>query len=204
MLLGGGCYVCFERGRPGPGTLGEPGWAAATVLRRRRIAAAAVVPVSAGAPYEAGQLALREGAALEAAVVALPGPPDVLLVNATGRDHQRRAGLAVHIGAVLDLPTVGVTDRTLLAVGERPDDERGARSPLLLEGELVGYWLRTRAGARPVAVHAGWRTDADTAVEVVTALTHRARTPEPMRQARRLAREARARGRPLTPRRAPE
>jgi deoxyinosine 3'endonuclease (endonuclease V) len=42
-------------------------------------------------------------------VRALPVVPEVLVVNATGRDHPRRAGLALHLGAVLRLPTVGVT-----------------------------------------------------------------------------------------------
>jgi deoxyribonuclease V len=92
---------------------------------------------------------------------------------------------------VLNVPTIGVTHRPLVAEGEWPADGRGARSPLLLERELVGYWLRTRAGTRPLAVHAAWRTDPDTAAEVVLS-TSRARTPEPLRKARRRAREARA------------
>ena len=149
------------------------------------------MPGRAGAPYEPGLLALREGALLEAAVRALPARPKVLLVDATGRDHPRRAGLALQLGAVLELPTVGVTHRPLAAEGEWPADERGARSPLLLGGELVGYWLRTRAGTRSLAVHAAWRTDPDTAATVVLSAS-RARTPEPLRRARRRAREARA------------
>jgi deoxyribonuclease V len=52
--------------------------------------------------------------------------------------------------------------------------------------------LRTRAGARPVVVHPGWHTDLDTALAVVRASTRRARTPEPLRRARQLARYARA------------
>jgi deoxyribonuclease V len=40
-------------------------------------------------------------------------------------------------------------------------------------------------------VHAAWRTDPDTAVEVVRAATRRARTPEPLRRARTAARAAR-------------
>jgi len=182
----GGVFVCFARGGSGPGQTGDPAWAAASVGRE-----AAVVPGHAGAPYEPGLLARREGALLEAAVRALPQPPGVLLVDATGRDHPQRAGLALHLGAVLDLPTVGVTHRPLVAEGEWPPDERGARSPLTVDGELVGDWLRTRAGTRPLAVHAAWRTDPETAAEVVLA-TCRARTPEPLRQARRRAREARA------------
>jgi deoxyribonuclease V len=128
---------------------------------------------------------------LEAAMRALPAPPDVLLVDASGRDHARRAGLALQLGAVLDVPTVGVTHRPLLAAGEWPPDQRGARSPLLLEQELVGYWLRTREGMRPLAVHAAWRTDAETAAQLILSVS-RTRTPEPLRRARRRAREARA------------
>jgi deoxyribonuclease V len=128
---------------------------------------------------------------LEAAVRDLPRP-DVLLVDATGRDHPRRAGLALHLGAVLDIPTAGVTHRPLVARGEWPEARRGAWTPLILDGEAVGAWLRTSARARPLAVHAAWRTDVETAVEVVLAACGRHRTPEPLRHARRLARTARA------------
>jgi deoxyribonuclease V len=114
-------------------------------------------------------------------------------VDATGRDHPRRAGLAVHLGQVLDMPTVGVTHRTLLAQGDEPATRRGAHCPLTLHGEHVGEWLRIQPRARPIAVHAGWRTDAETAVEVVMSAASRVRTPEPLRQARRLARLARGR-----------
>jgi len=182
----GGVFVCFARGKSGPGQAGDKAWAAANVGRDT-----VAVEGQAGAPYEPGLLALREGALLEAAARALPQRPDVLLVDATGRGHPRRAGLALQLGAVLDLPTVGVTHRPLNAEGEWPPDEQGARSPLRLEGELVGYWLRTRAGTRPLAVHAAWRTAPAAAAEVVLS-TCRARTPEPLRQARRRAREARA------------
>ncbi len=160
----------------------------------RRVVAQAAVSGAAGAPYEPGLLALREGPLLESAVAGLPACFDALLVDATGRDHPRRAGLALHLGAVLDVPTVGITHRPLLAGGEWPaSPERGARSPLLLDGVVVGHWLRTRRGCRPLAVHAGWCTDPDIATEVVLAATQRVRTPEPLRHARRVARSARSR-----------
>ena len=184
----GGCFVCSPRGKHGTGQVGDLLWAAAAAA-----AEPAVVRGEAGAPYEAGLLALREGRALEAAVRRLEEPPDVLLVDATGRDHPRRAGLALHLGAVLEVPTVGVTHRPLLAEGDWPDDLPAARSPLTLGDELVGYWVRTRRGTRPLAIHAAWRTDAATAVEVVLAALAGHRTPEPLRRARRAARAARTR-----------
>jgi deoxyribonuclease V len=187
----GGCFVCFARGKAGAGAEGDPGWAGAAIVRDGDVVSA-VTAGEAGAAYLPGLLALREGQLLESAVRALPELPEALLVDATGRDHPRRAGLALHLGAVLGLPTVGVTHRPLLAEGAWPEDRRGARSPLVLEGELVGYWVRTRPGTRPLACHAAWRTDPETAAEVVLALTGQRRTPEPLRHARTAARRARA------------
>lgn len=192
----GGCFICFGRGGAGAGYAGDRGWAAATVQSQGRWITR-VVAGSAGAPYEAGLLALREGSLLEDAVTALPVRPDVLLVNATGRDHPRRAGLALHLGQVLAIPSVGVTHRPLQAAGEWPADERGAFSPLILQGEVVGAWLRTRPGTRPLAVHAAWRTDVATAVEVVMAACGAQRTPAPLRVAREAARKARAASTPI-------
>jgi deoxyribonuclease V len=183
-----GCFVCFESPRDGRA---EPAWAGAALLRAGRPALNVVVEGEATSPYQPGLLAIREGRLLEAAVRGLPEPPDVLLVNATGRDHPRRAGLALHLGAVLDLPTIGVTERPLLAEGSPPGPRRGDTSPLVIEELVVAAWLRTRSRVRPVVVHPGWRTDLETAVELVLTSARNARTPEPIRQSRRAARAAR-------------
>jgi deoxyribonuclease V len=183
----GGCFVCFERELAGAGRAGDRGWAAASADSQ-----AVVITGAAGDRYRIGLLALREGALLEAAVRAMPRIPDVLLVDATGRDHPRRAGLALELGTVLEVPTVGVTHRTLLADGEWPDDQRGAVSRLTIDSEVVGFWVRTARGRRPLAVHAAWRTDPETAVAVVLSSTSGVRTPEPLRRARMAARSARA------------
>ena len=188
----GACFACFGRNITGHGRAGEPGWAGAVVGRGRRPGIEVAIAGAAGATYVSGLLAMREGPLLETAVRALPQVPDVLLVNATGRDHPRGFGLATHLGAVLDIPTVGVTHRLLLATGREPSDRRGAVTELTLGGRVVGHWVRTRPGTRPIAVHAGWRTDPDTAVAIVMTASRRARTPEPMRRARRAARSARA------------
>ena len=191
----GGCFVCFGRGGEGLGAAGDRAWAAATVTAWRRLLASAQIVGEAGAPYGPGLLAAREGALLEAAVRALPRLPDVLLVNATGRDHPRQAGLALQLGWALDVPTVGVTNRPLVASGDHPASRAGSRAPLRIDGEQVGWWLRTRTRARPVVVSPGWRTGLDTVLEVVKMAGALARTPEPIRQARRLARSARSRDR---------
>jgi deoxyribonuclease V len=93
---------------------------------------------------------------------------------------------------VAGVATIGVTHRPLLVTGEWPPEEAGASAPLRLGDEVVGAWLRTAAMSRPLAVHAAWRTDVDTAVEVVRRCVGDARTPEPLREARVAARTARA------------
>lgn len=178
---------------------GDPVWVGAVVVRGRRTVASAAVVDRAGFGYRPGYLALQVGPALERAVRALDPGPEVLLVNATGLDHPRGAGLALHLGALLGVPTVGVTDRPLVASGSEPGTRRGDAAPLLLAGGLVGYRVRTRPGVHPVAVHAAWRTDPDTALAVVLSLPGTARTPEPLRLSRRVARLARSRARGTGP-----
>src|SRR5579875_150687 len=223
----GGCFVAWATGEAGPGHAGDRGWADAVawqptaggsggarptgqVLAGARqwprqasdVLAQTVVQGRAPAPYARGLLALREGPLLEAAVSGLRPRPSLLLVDATGRDHPRRGGLALHLGAVLGLPTVGVTHRPLVAQGPLPRAwARGARAPLWLGDEVVAYWACTRTGARPVVAHAGWGTSAAQAADLVLlASTGAARSPVPLQEARRVAREARwlaERGGPL-------
>ena len=190
-LLVAGCWICFPRGLTGRGAAGDPAWGAAVVLRDRTPVEQRVLVGATGAPYVPGLLALRMGPLVQATVSALHTRPDVLMLDAGSRDHPRRAGLALHAGAVLGLPTIGITHRPLLATGDWPADRRGATSPVRIGSDVVGCWLRTRAGTRPLVVHPGWAVDLATAVELVLAATGARRTPEPLRRARHLARVTR-------------
>jgi deoxyribonuclease V len=220
--LFGGCYVAHRRGVTGPGRAGDRMWAAAVVwerevgspIRARRgdphlrgagtairgrprqaddVVAQAVVIADVQAPYTAGLLAARDGAVLADALAALDTTPEVVLVDATGLDHPRRAGLAVHIGAAIGLPTMGITRRPLVAAGPRPELRRGSRSPLFLDDRCVAYWVCTRDGTQPLVAHGGWRITPESAVDVVLETsTPAARTPVPIQEARRVAREERS------------
>jgi deoxyribonuclease V len=199
----GGCWVCFPRGLTGPGTDHDPAWCAAVIMLGGKVVEQWVISSTTEAPYVRGLMALRVGRLMEQGVRALLDRPDLLLLDATAHDHPRRAGLALHLGAVLDVPTIGVTHRPLVAAGDWPGDQRGATSPLRIGDAVVGCWLRTQSGTRPLAVHPGWRIDLDTAVAVIRLLTKRRRTPEPLRRARQLARRARAQQAADGPPRAP-
>jgi deoxyribonuclease V len=217
----GGCFVAYARASTGPGKPGDRAWAAAIAWRgdvigrgtrktdqhlrgvvtpgRPRqaddVLAQSIVVSVAPSSYLPGLLARREGAILASALATLVVRPEVLLLDASGLDHPRGAGLAVHLGAVVDLPTVGVTRRPLLAVGGQPELQRGSVAPLAVDGRCVAYWVCTRTGARPIVAHAGWRTSPETAARIVLdASTPAARTPVPIQEARRVAHEARSLG----------
>jgi deoxyribonuclease V len=188
----GGCAVCFARPARGPGEAGDDAFAAAVLLDGDRVAASSSIRGVAPAPFRAGLLAAREGPLLEEAVRALGGTPEVLFVGAAGLDHPRRAGLALHLGAVLGIPTVGVTTRPFVGHGEAPASAAGATASIRRGDEVVALWVRVRAGVRPLVAHAAWRTSPETAAALVLAASRGARTPEPLRRARMLARGARA------------
>ena len=163
--------------------------AAVAVLRLAdlQMAESALARQPTAFPYVPGLLSFREIPAVLEALAALACAPDLLLADGQGLAHPRRFGLACHLGWLLDTPTVGVAKSRLLGEFTMPPDQRGAWSPLLDRGELVGAAVRTRQAVRPVFVSPGHRVDVATAVRLTLACTASYRLPEPSRTAHRLA-----------------
>ena len=143
-------------------------------------------------PYMPGLLSFRELPPLQAAWERLERTPDALLFDAHGLAHPRRFGLACYGGVLFDVPSAGVAKSILVGKVTGPlARERGARAPLVHEGETVGVALRTRTGVNPVYVSIGHRMDLETAVALVLRASPRWRTPEPIRRAHRVSKEGR-------------
>lgn len=140
-------------------------------------------------PYVPGLLSFREAPAVLAALDALAAKPDLLLVDGHGRAHPRRFGIACHVGVLAGIPTIGIGKSRLTGRYEAPGAERGAWTPLVARGEVIGAALRTRPGTRPIFVSVGHRISLETAIDYALRLTPRFRLPEPIRQADRLSRE---------------
>jgi deoxyribonuclease V len=150
-------------------------------------------------PYRTGLFAFRELPILLEALAALgrTEPPELLVADGHGIAHPRRFGLAAHLGVVTGLAAIGVA-KTPLGGFEPPGPLRGARSPLVLDGEPVGVALRTRDHVRPVFVSVGHKIDLASACRFVLALANSFRLPEPTRLAdqrcRRVLRDLRIQG----------
>jgi deoxyribonuclease V len=138
-------------------------------------------------PYIPGLLSFRELPAVLAALDKLGKLPDLILCDGQGIAHPRRFGIASHLGVLLDVPTIGVGKTRLIGVYDEPAIEKGAWSPLLDGGEVIGAVLRTRSGVKPVYVSSGHRVSLRSAVELTLACVSRYRLPETTRHAHRLA-----------------
>ncbi|MEU8360395.1 endonuclease V [Nonomuraea sp. NPDC048882] len=139
-------------------------------------------------PYVPGLFAFRELPALVEALERLTVTPDLLVCDGYGLAHPRGFGLACHLGVLTGLPSVGVGKTPFVGTHEPPGQERGAWTPIVHEGAVVGRALRTRRGVRPVYVSQGHRISLGTATGEVLRLASRYRLPEPIRHADHLAR----------------
>ena len=134
-------------------------------------------------PYVPGLLAFREIPLLLQAFGKLRRHPDLILADAHGWAHPRRAGMACHLGIVLDIPTIGCAKSVLVGEYEMPAVARGSVSTLRDGGEKIGVALRSRAGVRPIFVSCGHRVSLRTAVRLTLACCDGYRIPKPLREA---------------------
>lgn len=152
---------------------------------------AATAVVDATFPYIPGLLSFREIPGLVRVFEKLGEAPDLVLVDGQGLAHPRRMGLACHLGLILDVPTIGCAKSRLVGEYDPPASERGSRSALLLDGEIVGAVVRTRCKVSPVFVSVGHRIDLESAIQNVLACAPRFRLPETTRAAHSLVNELR-------------
>lgn len=176
----------------------DVGVSAAVALRGDRVVERRVGSAPLEIPYVPGLLAFREGDPVLASLRNLSVDPDLLVLDGSGRIHYREAGLATHVGVLLDLPAVGVAKNLLCGepAGDVTGLETGDRVPIEADdeceapaGTVLGYAYQSRqfdSGDRhvnPLYVSPGHRVSAETAVDLVAATCAGYKLPEPTRLA---------------------
>lgn len=143
-------------------------------------------------PYISTYLAYRELPAYLAAVRAADEAgweADVLLVDGNGLLHPRRAGIATHLGVLLDRPTVGVAKGHLCGHANTAGMTIGEWRPVVLDEDTVGAAIRTDRN-QTLFVSPGHRADLEGTIALVQALTAKTALPAPLAWAHELATEA--------------
>lgn len=139
-------------------------------------------------PYIPTLLTYREAPALIPCFRKLRTVPDVFIFDGQGISHQRRLGLAAHMGLILSRPTIGCTGKRLFGTGEMPGKKRASFTYLKdKERNILGAILRTKERIKPVAISPGNKITLEEAVKIILKCTARYRLPEPIRAAHRLA-----------------
>ncbi|MFQ6034104.1 MAG: endonuclease V, partial [Candidatus Bipolaricaulia bacterium] len=159
-------------------------------LKERRLVDSETVIEEITFPYIPTYLAFRELPILQKLLEKVRDGgrlADVVMVDGNGILHPRHAGIASHLGVLLDIPTIGITKSLLCGEVDLKGMEPGEARYVLLRGERVGAALKTSPRAGPIYVSPGNRIDLDTAVAVTLALSSH-KLPEPIRMAHELSR----------------
>lgn len=145
-------------------------------------------------PYRSGFLAFREGPSVIGALRKLERP-DVILVDGHGIAHPRGAGIACHVGVMLDTATIGCAKSYLTGDFDLPGALKGNWTYLYRDPgrrNRVGAVLRTRTNVNPLFISPGNLVDIGSCIRIISGCLSGYRIPEPLRRAdmlsRRLAR----------------
>ncbi len=130
-------------------------------------------------PYVPGFLGYREGPAIVEAFSKLERKPDLLMVDGNGILHQRRIGLASHVGLLLDVPTIGVAKKLLLG------EVRGNK--VFVDEKQLATLFVTKEHAKPIYVSPGHKISMKTTEEVMAHCLRGCKLPEPLRLAHKFA-----------------
>lgn len=142
-------------------------------------------------PYIPGYLAFRELPLLKELLEEVKldrSLADVIFVDGNGLLHPRRAGLATHLGVVLDHPTVGIAKKLLCGEVEGGGQGEKGQRKVTMEEDKIGLEVETFARANPIYVSVGNRMELNQAGDL-TRKVSTYKLPEPLRQAHKTAKD---------------
>ena len=112
-------------------------------------------------PYHPEYVAYREMPAIIEAFNQLEHEPDLLLIKGTGIAHPRKIGLASHLGLLLNIPTIAITDKSLFPFQKRK---------VFIGSDLVGFHVTTKEHAKPILISPGHLITPGTTLSIISSL----------------------------------
>lgn len=138
-------------------------------------------------PYISGLLAFREKDLILKTYEKLKQKGDILIFDGNGILHERKMGIATHVGILLDKPTIGVAktyyhmhNLDLSIIGNKKFDT----ADITNDGFVYGKILRSRVDCKPVFISCGTNITLNTAIILIKEfVTDDSRIPLPTRLA---------------------
>ena len=132
-------------------------------------------------PYIPTFLSFREGPLIIKTYKELENKPDLLLIDGNGILHPYKAGIASHVGVILNKPTIGVAKKLLLGTYKKIK-EVGESQRIRVNNKILGFALLTKKNCNPIYISPGHKISLKTSLEIVKSLV-RNKIPEPLRLA---------------------
>ncbi|MBU4332248.1 endonuclease V [Patescibacteria group bacterium] len=139
--------------------------------------------------YVPGLLAYRVGPAICSILDKIINQADLLLFDGQGIAHQRSFGLASHIGALYNKPSIGVTKNALYGKYVNPPKQRFAHTKIFhpKNKTVIGYALSLGANCNACYVSPGHNIDMETSLRVICNIAGKTCFPFPIQKARALS-----------------
>jgi deoxyribonuclease V len=124
-------------------------------------------------PYIPGYLAFRELPLVLECIEKLSINPDLYVFDGNGYLHPRHMGIATHASFYLNKPTIGIA-KNYYKIKDvdfiMPENENGAYTDIVIDGEIYGRALRTCKNVKPIFISVGNYIDLDTATKITKKL----------------------------------
>jgi len=142
-------------------------------------------------PYIPTFLAYRELPVILEAYKSLKIRPDAFLLDGMGIIHPRKMGIAAHFGIITDEISIGIGKSKLIGEFKIPENRKFSYKPVLIEGEVRGYAVRTKKNANPIFISPGNNISVESSLKLALKCIDKYKLPEPIRKAHNYLQEYR-------------
>lgn len=124
-------------------------------------------------PYIPGFLAFREIPIIIDTFNLANITPDIIIVDGQGIAHPRRAGIATHLGTILQKPTIGCAKSLLYGEYVDPPNIQGYETDIIdpITKTVIGKAVKTKLSTKPVFISVGNYITLEKSVEIVKKLS---------------------------------
>ena len=151
-------------------------YASMEIIEKRHVAR------EVGLPYIPTYLNFREGCAMVSVFLQASAKPDITVFDSCGINHPIKAGMAAYFGAVMDVPTIGVSKKILCGHAETPV-RTGEYHKLMQDDEQTGWVLKSNKRSNPIIIAPGNKVSMDSCLDIVQHCLKGHKLPEPTRLA---------------------